>query len=179
MSTSIETLDFNNNDNMVNLEVPVTDKVQRDNTYETNRENLANNNMPNDKEDMMSEFATPLSEVMPSENMMMAPDQQQMMQAPSGSIAPPMMAPQQPQQQQQAGVAKAANFGNLTDDQLDALIVGVAAMLAFSPQVKERLVTAVPSLFTEAGNRTLAGNLSTGLVAGIVFYIVKKFVIKN
>jgi len=176
MSTSIETLDFNNNDNMVSLDVPKTDKVQRDNTYETNRENISNNNVPNDKEDMMSEFATPLSEVMPSENMMMAPDQQQMMQAPSP--APSMMqAPQQ--QQQQSGVAQAGNFGNLTDDQIDALVVGVAAMLAFSPQVKERLVSSIPSLFTEAGNRTLAGNLSTGLIAGIVFYIVKKFVIKN
>lgn len=170
MSTSIETLDFNNNDNMVNLEPPKTDNARRD--------NQVNNNVDNDKEDMMSEFATPLSEVMPTEQQIQ-PDQQMMMQAPSAAAAPPPIMMQTPPPQQQAGVARAANFGNLTDDQVDALIVGIAAMLAFSPQVKERLVTAVPSLFTEAGNRTLAGNLSTGLIAGIVFYIVKKFVIKN
>ena len=120
------------------------------------------------------ELSTPLNEVMdvPMEQPQQMLPPQQMMAA-----APQEMASPQPAQQQQQMPRQ--NPGGLSDDQMDALLVAAAAAVAFSPQVKERMVQYVPSLFTEGGSRTLGGTMATGLVAAGVFYGVKKFVLKN
>jgi hypothetical protein len=193
--TDITTLDFSNNsDGMVSLQDKPTPKgppapgvpADSQSNYNNQRENLSENNI--DKEQMM-ELSTPLNEVMeiqPEPPMMqqqpMMPQQQPSFQQ---QFAPPMMdssmgggaAPQEQQAQPQA--AKAANPGNLTDEQMDAIVVGLVAAVAFSPQLKEKMMDMVPSLFNEAGVRTMGGTVATGLVAAGLFLILKKFLIKN
>lgn len=179
MSTKLETLDFSQGANdMVALDKPMAPmpEIAREpaNTnYNEQRENLEKNNV--DKEQMM-ELSTPLNEVMdvPMEQPpQMLPPQQMMAAAPQEMASP---TPTQSQQQQQM---PRQNPGGLSDEQMDALLVAAAAAIAFSPQVKERMVQYVPSLFTEGGSRTMGGTVATGLVAAGVFYGVKKFVLKN
>lgn len=107
----------------------------------------------------------------PMEQYPSMPQPQQMMAAAPQEMASPM-----PTQQQQA---PRQNPGGLSNEQMDALLVAAAAAVAFSPQVKDRMVQYVPSLFTEGGSRTLGGTVATGLVAAGLFYGVKKFVLKN
>lgn len=179
MSTKLETLDFSQGaSDMVALDKPMPPmpEVPREpaNTnYNEQRENLQNNNI--DKEQMM-ELSTPLNEIMdvPMDQPPQMPQPQQMMAAAPQEMASPM--PTQQQQQQQP---RSQNPGGLSNEQMDALVVAAAAAVAFSPQVKERMVQYVPSLFTEGGSRTLGGTVATGLVAAGVFYGVKKFVLKN
>jgi len=178
MSTKIETLDFNATSDMVPLNnnpmppMPETGKEAKASTYDSQRENLAKIQAENNihKEQMM-ELATPLDEVMD------APAPQQQMMAPP---QPTMMAPQAPMaaqpEPQQAAPRKAQNPGGLTDDQMDALLVAAAAVVAFSPQVKGQIGKYAPQLFDEQGARTLAGTVATGLVAAGAFYGIKKFV---
>tara|TARA_R110002074_G_scaffold105920_1_gene228755 strand:+ start:596 stop:1174 length:579 start_codon:yes stop_codon:yes gene_type:complete len=191
--TSIETLDFNQSDSMVAIDNTKNDKPQAPmpeaarevapNTYNDQREKLSNNNV--DKEQMM-ELATPLSEVMempqpptqqqvmPNPQMMGGPQtQEQLMNQPF--IESPMGGAQQ---QQQQVVPVKQNPGNLTDEQMDALLVGITAAIAFSPQTQERLVQYVPSFFNEAGVRTIGGTVATGAIAAGIFLMIKKFIIK-
>ena len=170
MATNIETMDFSNNEGMV--ELPQSDKVNKDNTYESQREISDRNNNIEDNQSEM-DLATPLSEVMGEPEQ---PQQPMMMQAPSAqSIVPPMAPPQQQQQQD----PKPANPGNLSDEQVDAVLVAAVAMLAFSNPVREKLLQYAPQLFNENGARTLAGGITTGLLAGGVFWGVKKYVINK
>jgi hypothetical protein len=155
--------------------MPETGKEAKTSTYDSQRENLAKNLTENniDKEQMM-ELATPLDEVMD------APGQGQQMMAPP---QPTMMAPQAPMmaqpEPQQAAPRKSQNPGGLTNDQMDALLVAAAAVIAFSPQVKDQIGKYAPQLFDEQGARTLAGTVATGLVAAGAFYGVKKFVLNK
>ena len=178
MSTPLETLDFNNSDNsMVALDkpmapMPAVDKEPRENIYDGQRQNLEKNNI--DKEQMM-DLSTPLNEVMD-----VPQQQEQMSMQPQHMMAPQpeMMAPQ-PMAQPQVKQAASQNPGGLTDEQMDALLVAGAAVVAFSPQLKERMMQYAPTMFTDGGSRTLGGTVATGLVAAGLFYGVKKFVLKN
>lgn len=178
MSTKLETLDFSQGaSDMVALDKPMapmpeTVREPANTNYDEQRENLEKNNIH--KEQMM-ELSTPLNEVMdaPAEQYPQMPHPQQMMAAAPQEMASPMPAQQQQQKKSHH------NPGGLSDEQMDALLVAAAAAIAFSPQVKERMVQYVPSLFTEGGSRTLGGTVATGLVAAGVFYGVKKFVLKN
>jgi hypothetical protein len=62
---------------------------------------------------------------------------------------------------------------------MDALVVGMVAAVAFSPQLKDKMMDMVPSLFNEAGVRTVGGTVATGLVAAGLFLLLKKFIFKN
>ena len=190
--TSIETLDFagGTNNNMVSLvdkpTAPVPQPGNKKDTqenYDVQRQNVQENNI--DKEQMM-ELSTPLNEVM---DMQTDPNQMQMMQQqsvqPQQQMFPPVPDPgmfqQAPQEQQGGGEVvvqqpkkKKKNIGNLTDEQLDALLVGMAASIAFSPQIQEKLMQTVPSLFNDAGLRTIGGTVATGVLAGGIFYMGKR-----
>jgi hypothetical protein len=191
MATRIETLDFNQSEGMVNIQdeknkppapMPEISREPPPNTYSDQREKLSKNNI--DKEQMM-ELATPLTEIM---DMPAPPTQQQVMPSPQMAMGPQTQeqlinqpfvdAPPQQQAQGQV-VAKKQNIGNLTDEQLDAVLVGITAAIAFSPQVQEKLVQYIPTLFNEAGVRTVGGTVVTAAVAGGIFLIIKKFVLKN
>ncbi len=133
--------------------------------------------MDNNTNNSNSMDSTPLSDIMSGNDMAMADQmpmggmmqqQQQMMQMQQQQLAPP------PQQQQQ--YQKKQGGSNLTDEQIQALLAGLCAMIAFSGPVQERMAGAVPQFVTQSGDRTTVGLVATGLVAAILFYFGKRFV---
>lgn len=124
--------------------------------------------------------STPISDIMSNEIMdggMMAPPQDPRVMAAQPMIQPQMMV--QPQQQQQVVAPPSKNPMNLTDEQLQALFVGVCAIVAFSRPVQDKLANFVPQFVGEGGTRSTVGVAVTGLVAAVVFYFGQRFVIKN
>lgn len=129
--------------------------------------------------------STPISDLMMEESGYMDPQQPMLqhqprmqglqMQAPSQMQMMPMM----PQQQEQAIKPESKNFMNLTDDQLIALVAGVAASIAISKPVQDKLVTSVPNFLDNAGSRSMIGLAATGAVAAVVFYMAKSYVISR
>jgi hypothetical protein len=170
MSTDINTLNLSDNgDGMVSLnDNPSTNFV---NSSQVSAFSEPEKNVSQNKQTMDS---TPINDIMMEPPMMMdEPKMQGMM--------PQMTAPQ-PQGGYMAPQQKAApeskNPLNLTDDQVIALIAGAAAALAVSKPVQDKLVTSVPKFLNEQGSRSMVGLASTGLVAAIVFYFVKDYIVK-
>ena len=125
--------------------------------------------------------STPLSDIMTSQEVM---EQQQPMMAPPQSTMmaqqPMMMAPQQqaPAQAQQQAPLPSKNPFNLTDEQMQALVVAVCAAIAFSEPVQAKLGSTIPQFLAESGNRSMVGLLISGLVAAILFYFGQRTVLK-
>tara|TARA_B110000444_G_scaffold49150_1_gene45025 strand:+ start:8294 stop:8815 length:522 start_codon:yes stop_codon:yes gene_type:complete len=91
-----------------------------------------------------------------------------------------MMAPQPAQAAtaiQESGKSdkKKKNPFDLTDEQLEALIVVLATGVAISKPIQEKLAGSVPRFLNAQGNRSLVGLASTGTVAAVVFYIARKY----
>ena len=82
-----------------------------------------------------------------------------------------------PVQKQQVAGASKHPFG-LTDEQYNALIAGVAAVIAFSQPIQDKLSTTIPQFLTEAGTRSTTGLIATGLIAAIVCYLAQRFLNK-
>lgn len=129
-----------------------------------------NNNLLNNKEEMMD--ATPLDDIMGEE--MPMPQQ-----APMQMMQPMQQAPQQAPQHmsQQALPMQSKNPFNLTDDQMQALVVVVATALAFSGPVQEKLGTTIPN-FLVNGERSTVGLMASGVVAAAIFYFGQRFAMK-
>ena len=91
--------------------------------------------------------------------------------------APMMMAQQQQPVAQKTTEKKSEskNPFNLTDDQFQALIVAVCAAVAISKPVQEKLANFVPSFLNDQGHRSAIGLVSTGMVAAVAFYILRKY----
>ncbi len=68
---------------------------------------------------------------------------------------------------------------NLTDEQMEALLVGTIAVIAFSKPVQDKLRTSVPQFVNEMGNLSLAGMAGSGLVAAIMFYFGRNMLKQN
>ena len=123
--------------------------------------------------------STPLSDIMTSQEVM---EQQQPMMAPPQSTMMAqqpvmMMAPQQ-QAPAQAQPLPSKNPFNLTDEQLQALVVAVCAAIAFSEPVQAKLGSTIPQFLAESGNRSMIGLLISGLVAAVLFYFGQRSVMK-
>ena len=174
--SDIRTMNLNDKDDgMVSLDNPSTTFVQ---------ENLHEKNMSQSK-DTTTMDSTPISELMGGASAV--PD----IMAPPMMTADPRMqsvlatAPQMPMQMQmpaeekQKVEPKSKNIMNLTDDQLFALIAGVCAAAAVSRPVQEKLASTVPKFLGENGSRSAIGLASTGLVAALIFYITKTYMVKN
>lgn len=130
--------------------------------------------------------STPLSDIMmPGEDYI----------GPAGGGADPrfMMAPQpsyvqqqmplpqnyQQQQPQKQAATPSKNPMNLTDEQMEALLAGVVALLAFSGIAQDKLSTMIPKFLDESGKQSTIGMLVTALLAALLFYFGRKFVIKD
>ena len=116
--------------------------------------------------------STPINDIMMEPPIMMDEPRMQGMQMaapnPQGAYTPP----------QQQAAPESKNPFNLTDDQMIALVAGAAAALAVSKPVQDKLVTTIPKFLNEQGSRSMVGLASTGLVAAIVFYFVKDYIVK-
>jgi hypothetical protein len=162
MATEVNTMNLSDNgDGMVSLN-------QNNTTAFVNTEKNINSN----KETMDS---TPIHDIMMEPPMMTDEPRMQ-------GMMPQMTAPQ-PQggymvAEPQAKKPESKNPLNLTDDQMIALVAGVAAALAVSKPVQDKLVTSIPKFLNEQGSRSMIGLASTGLVAAVAFYIVKDYIVK-
>ena len=162
MATEVNTMNLSDNgDGMVSLN-------QNNTTAFVNTEKNINSN----KETMDS---TPIHDIMMEPPMMSDEPRMQ-------GMMPQMTAPQ-PQggymvAEPQAKKPESKNPLNLTDDQMIALVAGVAAALAVSKPVQDKLVTSIPKFLNEQGSRSMVGLASTGLVAAVAFYIVKDYIVK-
>ena len=133
---------------------------------------LLKNYQPEKKidESQMADFSTPIEEVMQNE-IMGSPT----MMGPSAAVQR-RPAPEEAQERKKS--ASGNPFG-LTDEQFQAALAGAAAVVAFSKPVQSRLRTMVPKFVGETGDVSLTGLAVTALVAAIVFYIIKKYLIER
>lgn len=125
--------------------------------------------------------STPIADIMQDGPGMMMDSQDpraQFMQQPM-MPPPPMSAAALGPVQQKAQAAQASkNPFNLTDDQMRSLIAGVAAIIAFSKPIQDKLSTTIPQFLNEAGSRSTTGLIATGLIAALVFYFAQRFLNK-
>ena len=140
--------------------------------------NLEEKNVSENKVTMDS---TPISELMgqvePTDQ------QQQQMMAPQmmpAQMPMQMMAPsQQPVMVETPTKApESKNPFNLTDQQLQALLVSACTAAAISTPVQEKLASAIPQFLNDAGRRSLVGLGATGIVAAILFHISQTYALK-
>ena len=115
--------------------------------------------------------STPISDIMGNaqesfEAPMMAMDPRMMQQAPPVQMVKPPSPPP----------AEKKNPMNLTDDQMQALIVAVCTAAAISKPVQEKLAGTIPQFLNAQGNRSMVGLASTGVVAAALFYFARKYV---
>jgi hypothetical protein len=90
----------------------------------------------------------------------------------------PYMAPPQTQMVTAQQAPKAAKAGpmNMTPEQMEALLAGVAAVIAFAKPVQEKLASFIPQMVGAGGETSNIGLLITALVAAIIFYFGRRFV---
>lgn len=62
----------------------------------------------------------------------------------------------------------------LTKEQLHAIVAGVAAVIAFSKPVQDKLSTVVPNFFGDSGALSLSGMVVTAIIAALVFYVANR-----
>jgi len=117
----------------------------------------------------MADFATPIEEVMPGPGQMM---QDEMM----GSAYVPQKAASHNGGETQTKSRSKNPFG-LQDEQYQALLAGVAAVVAFSKPVQGKLGEMVPKFHGPSGDVSLTGLAVTALIAAIVFYMAKKYLV--
>jgi hypothetical protein len=128
-------------------------------------------------ESQMADFATPIEEVMPGPGQMM---QDEMMGSPYVQ-GPPSSS--QHKKSSDSGddspKSRSKNPFGLKDEQYQALLAGVAAVVAFSKPVQSKLGDMVPKFHGPSGEVSLTGLVVTALVAAIVFYIAKKYLVDH
>jgi len=164
MSTDVRTLNLSENDDGM---VPLTTSFMQN--------NQAEKNVSQNKE--MTMDSTPIHDIMGQPEMPLEPpmmessdprvQQQQMM------VQQPMMM--QPQQQQQPVAMQTKNPFNLTDEQMQAVVVAACTAAAISKPVQEKLANYVPQFLNEQGHRSMVGLAATGAVAAGIFYVLKRY----
>jgi len=148
-------------------------------------------NIQNNQSMMMD--STPISDIMDNNSGGMAMMEPPMMQQEPRMQSMMMSAPQptHPQQQMMMGMGmgvqqqeqpiqkQSGNPLNLTDDQMEALLVGICAVIAVSKPVQEKLASSIPRFTNEMGGRSAIGLASTGLVAALAYYITQRYILKK
>jgi hypothetical protein len=79
------------------------------------------------------------------------------------------------------GSSPAKKTGNplgLTDEQFQAAVAGIAALLAFSKPVQDKLADSIPKFMSEAGELSTTGMAVTALIVAALYYFALKF-LKN
>ena len=126
--------------------------------------------------------STPISDIMPGEDILGpaggGPDPRFMMAQQPAFVQQQYPIPQGYQQQPKQTVAS-KNPMNLTDEQMEALLAGVVALLAFSGFAQDKLTSMIPKFIDEAGKRSTIGTILTALLAAVIFYFGRRFVIKD
>src|SRR5210317_608083 len=161
MSTEVRTLNLSDNDDGM---VPITTSFVQNNQPEKN--------VSQNKEITMD--STAIADIMGQPEMPLEPPMMESdprVQQPVVMQQPMMM---QPQQQQQAA-PQTKNPFNLTDEQMQAVIVAACTAAAISKPVQEKLANYVPQFLNEQGHRSMVGLAATGAVAAGIFYVLKRY----
>ena len=161
MSTDVRTLNLSENDDGM---VPLTTSFVQQNQPEKN--------VSQNKE--MTMDSTPISDIMGQPEMPLEPP---MMEADPRVQQPVVMQQpmvMQPQQQQQAAPQNKNPF-NLTDEQMQAVIVAACTAAAISKPVQEKLANSVPQFLNDQGHRSAVGLAATGAVAAGIFFLIKRY----
>jgi hypothetical protein len=160
-------------------EMPINEEIARkalardpESATKTVPTGLLKNYQPEKKidESQMADFSTPIEELMQNEVQGSPYGAPQHPQAPSASRT------RSESPEKKKGSSTGNPFG-LTDEQFQALLAGVASVIAFSKPVQTRLRTMVPKFVGESGDVSLTGMAVTALVAALVFYIIKKYIV--
>ena len=155
----METMNLNDtNDGMVPLYPPQTPPKAPE------------KNIPKQQTKMDS---TPIADIM--QDLPDAQDPRAQYMSQSLMPQPPMVGMAAPPKTQEKS---SKNPFNLSDEQMRALVAGVAAVIAFSTPVQGKLSTTIPNFLSEAGSRTTTGLIATGLIAALVFYFAQRFLNK-
>jgi|TARA_B000000475_G_scaffold90462_1_gene73404 hypothetical protein len=161
MSTDVRTLNLSDNDDGM---VPLTTSFVQNNQPEKN--------VSQNKE--MTMDSTAIADIMGQPEMPLEPP---MMESDPRVQQPVVM--QQPmvvqQQQPQQAAAQTKNPFNLTDEQMQAVVVAACTAAAISKPVQEKLANYVPQFLNEQGHRSMVGLAATGAVAAGIFYVLKKY----
>src|SRR6056300_1184746 len=161
MSTEVRTLNLSDNDDGM---VPITTSFVQNNQPEKN--------VSQNKE--MTMDSTAIADIMGQPEMPLEPPMMESdprVQQPVVMQQPMMM---QPQQQQQAA-PQTKNPFNLTDEQMQAVIVAACTAAAISKPVQEKLANYVLQFLNEQGHRSMVGLAATGAVAAGIFYVLKRY----
>lgn len=163
MSTDVRTLNLSENDDGM---VPLTTSFVQNNQLEKN--------VSQNKE--MTMDSTPINDIMGQPEMPLEPP---MMESDPRVQQPvvmqqPMVMQQQQQQQPQMAVQTKNPF-NLTDEQMQAVVVAACTAAAISKPVQEKLANYVPQFLNEQGHRSMVGLAATGAVAAGIFYVLKRY----
>lgn len=116
----------------------------------------------------MAEFSTAIEEVMPGPGQMM----QDEMMGPSM----PVSGNRKTSRKSESKGSSKNPFG-LTDEQYYAVLAGVAAVVAFSKPVQGKLSSMVPKFTGDGGDLSLTGMIVSALVAAVVFYFARQFLV--
>lgn len=175
---SVQTMDFNATDSGM---VPILSRPPenqerpslspptdaRDTDYNSHQNNVEKNIH---KEQEMNIDSTPISDLMSAPEVM---DQSQgvPMPPPSQTQVPQNTMPvATPQMVEESKKAESKNPMNLTDEQYNALVVGVVCVIAFSDPVQNKLANFIPQFVKDDGTRSTTGIAVTGIAAAIIYY---------
>jgi hypothetical protein len=111
----------------------------------------------------MMEFSSSIADIMP-------PMQEAAYVNPSNQRVSGLSMPSEPSPPPSS--QKSKNPFNLTDDQLNAIVAGLVAVLVFSSSVQSKLANSVPNF------SGINGSISSLLVVAVIFYFVQRF-LKN
>ena len=129
-------------------------------------------NLSEHKETTMD--STPINDIMMEQHPGMMTDEQRMPAVQHQGMYPPPSAPT-------TGTPPPTgkkNPLNLTDEQLTALVVAACTAVAVSKPVQDRLASSIPKFLNEQGSRSVVGLAVTGVVAAVIFYIGKDYIVK-
>ena len=162
MSTDVRTLNLSENDDGM---VPITTSFVQNNQPEKN--------VSQNKE--MTMDSTAIADIMGQPEMPLDPPMMESdprVQQPVVMQQPMVVQQQQPQQQ---AAVQTKNPFNLTDEQMQAVVVAACTAAAISKPVQEKLANYVPQFLNEQGHRSMVGLAATGAVAAGIFYVLKKY----
>jgi hypothetical protein len=123
----------------------------------------------------MAEFSSSIEEVMAGPGQML---QDEIMGPSRAPIIKQKSNYRSEDDQGEPKKTKSSNPFGLTDDQFQAAIAGVVAVLAFSKPVQTRLISMVPNFLNENSELTMTGMAVTALVAALIFFFVKQYLLK-
>ena len=67
---------------------------------------------------------------------------------------------------------------NLNKAQFESLIAGLAAVVAVSPQIQEKIYEFMPNFFNDSGKLSGSGMAVTVLLTAVIFYFMRQFLMK-